>query len=659
MANTTFTPEQIAQILEEFFNTVGTRQYIGPRIVPLFGRKGEDSIEWDNTGAYEPLTVVLYQGNSYTSRQYVPVGVEITNQAFWAITGNFNAQVEQYRRETAAAMAAAEAAQADIDTLLPKSEFSSENTVKEYIDTSILEIERSVESVSDVIPSTEFDATNTVKDYIDAVAALLPSNEFTSVSTVKQALIEVDKDKNRSYVGNYGAVENSPDNDWAAIVAAVAEVSDTIYFGSGKWDVGSGIFLPATIQNVSGNGATLYCSQDVDYLMTCNGQRMTVAGMNFNGNGRAKQLLNVETTNPRGVINCHFYNIGNYVDGQDETQYNIGLEMTNDANAIGLVAVGCSFGVLGDITGGVGIKTHTDNQIVGCKFFRMDYAILARGCNIGNCYFWTSSSCKGVVLASENRLTSINASTYDAIFSNCEFDCIQRLVINPVNVNVSNCQFYWNDRDLGNDADVALFTYDGTFVAMAGINFNYNVVKIQLISYDVYMFRAEVSATASSLRLQNYLSVGNVITDAVYNTGTLSKYHLLMGILNNLAFRAGSRANNFAVAEFMNYSSLTGNREFIIDSPYDKAQFVSESATTHELLLKSQPRSGVNAMLKAYEDTDGKFLIPWHPMACPRIQVMYSAPFMFTYRNTIDLPDAPDLESMTLLPTYTFTPTQS
>ena len=101
MANP-FTPEQISQILEEFFKVVGTRQYIGARYVPIFGRKCEESIEWDNSAPYEPLTIVLYQGNSYTSRQYVPVGVEITNQEFWALTGNYNAQVEQYRRDVQA-----------------------------------------------------------------------------------------------------------------------------------------------------------------------------------------------------------------------------------------------------------------------------------------------------------------------------------------------------------------------------------------------------------------------------------------------------------------------------------------------------------------------------------------------------------------------------
>lgn len=95
-----FTLEEINQILEQLNAHPGARlQYIGSRYVPIFGRKGEDSIEWDNSGTYEPLTIVLYQGNSYTSRQFVPVGIEITNEEYWAKTGNYNAQIEQYRQE--------------------------------------------------------------------------------------------------------------------------------------------------------------------------------------------------------------------------------------------------------------------------------------------------------------------------------------------------------------------------------------------------------------------------------------------------------------------------------------------------------------------------------------------------------------------------------
>ena len=93
-----FSNAEIAQIVEEFFKIVGTRQYIGARYVPIFGRKGETSIEWDNTKPYEPLTIVLYEGNSYTSRQTVPIGVDISDEYFWANTGNYNAQIEAYRQ---------------------------------------------------------------------------------------------------------------------------------------------------------------------------------------------------------------------------------------------------------------------------------------------------------------------------------------------------------------------------------------------------------------------------------------------------------------------------------------------------------------------------------------------------------------------------------
>ena len=72
------------------------REYIGARYVPLFMGN------WDNTSTYEPLSIVSYQGNSYTSRQAVPVGIDIANTTYWAQTGNYNAQIEQYRAEVQA-----------------------------------------------------------------------------------------------------------------------------------------------------------------------------------------------------------------------------------------------------------------------------------------------------------------------------------------------------------------------------------------------------------------------------------------------------------------------------------------------------------------------------------------------------------------------------
>lgn len=85
------------------FNT-----YVGMRYVPKFEGDWSDSIE------YEPLCVVYYQGNSYTSKSYVPAGTLPTNTTYWALTGNYNAQIEQYRLEV-------EHIKDELDSIVPQS----------------------------------------------------------------------------------------------------------------------------------------------------------------------------------------------------------------------------------------------------------------------------------------------------------------------------------------------------------------------------------------------------------------------------------------------------------------------------------------------------------------------------------------------------------
>ena len=81
---------------------MSTRQYIGARYVPMFF---ENSATGDSTWAantsYEPLTVVTWNGNSYTSKKNVPasVGNPSANSEYWASTGLYNAQVEVIREE--------------------------------------------------------------------------------------------------------------------------------------------------------------------------------------------------------------------------------------------------------------------------------------------------------------------------------------------------------------------------------------------------------------------------------------------------------------------------------------------------------------------------------------------------------------------------------
>lgn len=62
---------------------------VGARYIPLY--MGEH----DPNREYEALSVVTKEGNSYTSRQPVPIGIDVTNTTYWYISGNFNSQLSR------------------------------------------------------------------------------------------------------------------------------------------------------------------------------------------------------------------------------------------------------------------------------------------------------------------------------------------------------------------------------------------------------------------------------------------------------------------------------------------------------------------------------------------------------------------------------------
>lgn len=90
---------------------MSTRQYIGARYVPKFFDFG-GSAEWRSGVAYEALTIVTRNGNSYTSKIPVPsnIGEPENNPEYWVSTGLYNEQVESIRQ-------AAINAQDDVDAL--------------------------------------------------------------------------------------------------------------------------------------------------------------------------------------------------------------------------------------------------------------------------------------------------------------------------------------------------------------------------------------------------------------------------------------------------------------------------------------------------------------------------------------------------------------
>lgn len=80
---------------------MATTQYIGARYVPLFYTAPDNSNDWTAGVAYDPLTIVTYLNQSYTSKIPVPatVGNPADNPTYWILTGNYSAQVAQYKQE--------------------------------------------------------------------------------------------------------------------------------------------------------------------------------------------------------------------------------------------------------------------------------------------------------------------------------------------------------------------------------------------------------------------------------------------------------------------------------------------------------------------------------------------------------------------------------
>jgi len=135
-------------------------QYIGARYVPMFA----DPAEWSPEVAYEALTIVIHQGNSFTSRQAVPVGIPLDDERYWVETGNYNSQVESYRQivltyNQRIENAAAAAAQALEDV-------ATETAARELADTTEADaranadqnLQDSIDAIDDAIDAIEADS---------------------------------------------------------------------------------------------------------------------------------------------------------------------------------------------------------------------------------------------------------------------------------------------------------------------------------------------------------------------------------------------------------------------------------------------------------------------------------------------------------------------
>ena len=306
------------------------RQYIGARYVPLFA----DPAEWDNTKTYEPLTIVLHEGNSYTSRQYVPAGVDITNTDFWALTGNYNAQIEAYRKDTQRALTLA---QTNKENLLLKAD-----------------------------SATTYSKTETD----DRIATLRPV----------------------SNVLDYGVKNDGQTDVTDALNAILATGHNNLFFPDGVYTISDTLNVPQGSCITLSSGAIIRANSDMGTMIALSrvidSTVSTVIGGNgqIDGNGHATNgIVGTGTT-----ININGIQISNCK--------GIALDLSHAHAAIvnNIVIVGNGSETVAPTT--IGIRTNFDSQFSNIRMWCVWKMIETRGMNLfTNIYGWAGGAFNGSV----------------------------------------------------------------------------------------------------------------------------------------------------------------------------------------------------------------------------------------------------------------------
>lgn len=187
----------------------GPSQYVGARYVPKFA----DPIDWDIERGYESLTIVTYKGESYTSKCPVPPGIAIKNERYWALTGAYNAQVEEYKNQVK-------------DLSQQVTGFASDN--KEFRE-KITQYEKDNAEMKNSVASTvaRVDALAERVDNADAAISDLQAGQAQTVKDIA-ALEAKDADLQRQITSNDTDISaiQAKDREQDARLSAIETVND-------------------------------------------------------------------------------------------------------------------------------------------------------------------------------------------------------------------------------------------------------------------------------------------------------------------------------------------------------------------------------------------------------------------------------------------------
>lgn len=153
------------------FNT-----YVGARYVPIFAG------EWDETRAYEPLTVVYTpEGNSFISTTFVPPGTQLDNTKYWCPSNVVNGQVKHLQDTVDCLIQQI----SDLQTQLDNFE-SSVNTSITNIQADITTIQQNIATIKTQLTDINSSISN-LSSRIDALNTTIQSLQG-EISTLNESI---------------------------------------------------------------------------------------------------------------------------------------------------------------------------------------------------------------------------------------------------------------------------------------------------------------------------------------------------------------------------------------------------------------------------------------------------------------------------------------
>lgn len=541
---------------------MGVTQYIGSRYVPVFA----DPADWNNTRAYEPLTIVLHEGNSYTSKQYVPKGVDISNADFWAETGNYNSQVEQYRKEVLA-----------LDGRVTTNANGISSLDAQMAGTQNSGLLNKINGNSEKITANE----NAIKSYLNLADYIDNFNGGNLNDAFSKALADY------------------PDATHVVIPAGNYVITETIDLTKTK------------ITHLEGTACKIKATATMDYMVQTNAYNTITDGLDLDGNWLSAGIMaNTQST----VRNCYIANCtGDYIGGYKQGLHLYNLRLVNPLPR--------------EHHDTQGIACGTDALIESVWAWGFRTAInAASNSAIATAYFWnywSDENCVGIYSTGVLQITNVYFDCINTpIIAKCNVSNMF-VYVNGHDIKYNTNPYYKFSNHIYSNTNVLGYycatesdfdrefaqpnTYidpSVTFITnTTKTNSNFDGVEFNYLTPDVSAVDKSICYMPKDFTTGKYYKIGEIHHDQYYTVMLMLTSRIENGGILTITDARIKSAQGFFNTHFFNSSSIAFNEENNVLSIYCKMNDAYLSSVQLSVIMGGPGARGVYLMPTAEEST--------------------------------------------------------